>query len=143
MQPVLTKVNDAAWVRNRVEELVTSALRISSIDFRDFVPLTVYALKKMAGDQTAADKLEQYRTRLLQEASELTPERGKGDNWSHYQRRATALAEIYASLGQPQSAADLLQLARDLPKGFAGFRCFSALTLAEAIRIAEPAGHNG
>ncbi len=59
------------------------------------------------------------------------------DSWSHYHRRAAALAEIFAiALRRPKEAAELLEIARNLPKGFAGFRALSALTLAESTRIA-------
>ena len=51
----------------------------------------------------------------------LRPEEGRTDSWSHYQRRASALAEVFAvALERRSDAADLLALARELPKGFAG-----------------------
>ena len=43
-----------------------------------------------------------------------------------------------AALGKPQEAAALIAVARNFPKGFAGFRCYSALTLAEAVGISMP-----
>jgi hypothetical protein len=58
------------------------------------------------------------------------------------------LAEIYGlALDPPAGAADprdgqlpakLLQLARQMPKGFAGFRAFSALTEAESAELSLP-----
>ena len=42
------------------------------------------------------------------------------------------------ALGRPADAAALLDLACKLPKGFAGFRAFSALTLAESTEVVLP-----
>jgi hypothetical protein len=51
------------------------------------------------------------------------------------------LAEVYAlALDRPSDAAALLDLARQLPKGFAGFRAFSALNLADSIDLVLPSG---
>ena len=84
-------------------------------------------------------QLEHARQQLVQAAATLRPEEGRSDSWSHYQRRASALAEVFAvALGRRSDAADLLTLARELPKGFAGFRAPSALTLAEVTRIVAP-----
>ncbi len=138
LKPVL-EYPEAAWVRSILEDLIRSALTVTPINFRESVPLALHALRARAGDDAAAQKLEQYRQGFLREAGLLSPERGKGDSWSHYHRRASFLAEVYAvAMGQPDEAAKLLELARGLAKGFAGFRAPSALTLAEASRIARP-----
>ena len=130
LAPILTRVPDAAWVRERIEQVMVGALTENPIEFRDYVPLAVRAM-------TGAD-VEQYRLELIADAGRLSPDFGKNDSWSHYQRKASCLAEIYSALGNPQEAAALIDLARGLPKGFAGFRCFSALTLAEAAGVSTP-----
>ena len=82
-------------------------------------------------DRGRAPATDSHRTDLQ------PPQGANSDSWSHYQRRASALAEIFArALQRAPDAADLLALARQLPKGFAGFRAPSALTLADSIRIA-------
>jgi len=140
--PIL-QVPDAAWVRRIVQRIVTAALSVASIDFEEFLPLAVRGLLGLPGqngDPAAAAVLEDTRQRLRADAEAMQPSAGRTDSWSHYQRRASALAEVYAvALGQTDDAAPLLKLARELPKGFAGFRVFSALTLAESTLIAAPA----
>jgi TIR domain-containing protein/NB-ARC domain-containing protein len=138
LKPVL-EYPEAAWVRSILEDLIRSALTVTPINFRESVPLALHALRARWGDGAAAQKLEEYRQGFLREAGQLSPERGKGDSWSHYHRRASFLAEVYAvAMSQPDEAAKLLKLARELAKGFAGFRAPSALTLAEASRVALP-----
>jgi hypothetical protein len=140
LKPVL-EFPDAAWVREIVEELIRSALAVTPIDFKECLPLAVHALRAQAGDNAAAEALMEYRRRLFEEAAALSPERGKGDSWSYYHRRAAFMAEVSATvLGLPADAEAAIQLARALPKGFAGFRCASAMTLAESARIALPTG---
>ena len=139
LKPVL-EYPEAMWVRGILEELITSALEETPIHFREAVPLTVQALAARAGDQTVAAKLEEYRRRLLKDSAMLQPHRGRADSWAHYQRRASALAEVYAlASGQAEEAVKLIDSALKLPKGFAGFRAYAALTLAETIRIVLPA----
>jgi hypothetical protein len=139
LKPVL-EYSKAWWVRALVEELITSALTVTPVNFQDSVPLAVTAIEGRAGKQAAAESLEKRRQRLLEEAADLSPLRGKGDLWAHYQRRAAALAEVYAlALEKLEEATRLLDAAREMPKGFAGFRAYSALTLAEAVRITLPA----
>jgi hypothetical protein len=144
---------DAGWVRAVVQQIVTAALTVTQIDFEEFLPLTVLGLQARFGDQSASVKLEMIKQRLFQDAAGLgpggstgAPQPGNqsGDSWSHYQRRACALAEVYAlALDRPVDASGLLQLARRLPKGFAGFRAFSALTLAETTEVVVPGDRQG
>lgn len=121
---------------------------MAQIDFEEFLPLTVWGLRAQLGDGVAAGKLETFRQRLVQETARLRPGGGSAgpppgdtltDSWSHYQRRACALAEVYAlALERRPDALSLLQLAQQTPKGFAGFRAFSALTLAETAELVSP-----
>jgi len=135
LAPVL-EFPDAAWVRTIVHKILTAALSAASVEFEEFLPLAVKALQARAGDQAAIAALESAKQSLFAEAARLQQE-AESDSWSHYQRRACALAEIYTlALDRPADTVALLQLARDLPKGFAGFRAFSALMLAESARIA-------
>lgn len=136
LKPIL-QVPDAAWVRRIVQRIATAALTVASVDFEEFLPLAVQGLLAHGGDPAASALLDETRQRLLADAAAMQPSAGRTDSWSHYHRRASALAEVYAvALGRPGDAAPLLQLARDLPKGFAGFRAFSALTLAESTIVA-------
>jgi hypothetical protein len=139
---------DAGWVLAIVQKIITSALTVTQIDFEECLPLTVLGLKARFGSQSAVNEIEILKQWLFQDAAGLGPGGGTGgpqaegrpnDSWSHYQRRACALAEVYAlALDRRQDAAGLLQFARQLPKGFAGFRTFSALTLAESTELVSP-----
>ena len=138
LQPIL-EFPDPAWVRRLVLRIVTAALTVTSVDFEEFLPLAVRGVRAHEGDLSAATDLENARQRLIHDTATLQPDEGRTDSWSHYHRRAAALAEIFAvALERPTEAADLLDLARKLPKGFAGFRAPSALTLAESTLIAAP-----
>jgi len=138
LQPILN-FPDSSWVRQIVRRVVTAALSITSIEFEEFLPLAVRGVRAQAGDALAVAELEQRRQLLLTEVAALRPHEGHTDSWSHHHRRASALAEISAlALGRPNDAAELLALARTMPKGFAGFRALSALTLAESSGIAAP-----
>jgi len=140
----ILEVPDHEWVRQLVEELIVSALTVTTIDFQDGLPLTVKALRARAGDAAAAAGLEAYRKELFARSDELSPGRGKSDSWAHYQRRAVALGEVYlTALDRRAEALELLQRARALPKGFAGFQAASSLTLAESLRLATPADTQG
>ena len=131
---------DPAWVRQVVQRIVTAALTVTSVEFEEFLPFSIRAVRAHGGDALAGAVLEERRQQLLSETAALRPHEGRTDSWSHYHRRASALAENCAlALGRPGEAADLLALARELPKGFAGFRAASALTLAESTRIVAPA----
>jgi hypothetical protein len=143
LKPVL-QFPEAAWVRVIVQRIVTAALTVTSIEFEEFLPLVVRGLQARAGDQAAAAVLEDAKRGLFADATRLQPDAGETDSWPHYQRRACALAEIYAvALERPAEAADLLGLAGDLPKGFARFRAFAALMRAESTQIAAPGDRNG
>ena len=137
--PVL-QYPDAAWVRTILEGIVTAALTVAIVDFEEPLPLAVLAIEARAGNAAALAAIDEARRRLFADASALRPEAGITDSWSHLQRRAATLAEIHAVvLEQPMDAITLLELARHLPKGFAGFRALSALTLAESTQLTAPA----
>ncbi|MEO8256533.1 MAG: TIR domain-containing protein [Acidobacteriota bacterium] len=138
LQPIL-QFPDPIWVRALVQRITTAALTATSVDFEEFLPLAVRGVRARQGDPAAAAELERARQQLLETTAALRPDEGRTDSWSHYQRRASALAEVLAvAHGRRSEAADLLRLARELPKGFAGFRAPSALTLAESALIAAP-----
>ena len=138
LQPIL-RFPDPQWVRRLVRRIATAALTVTSIEFEELLPLAVRGVRARHGDVVAARELEDARERLIQGAATLRPEEGRTDSWSNYQRRASALAEVLAVANDRRNdAADLLRLARQLPKGFAGYRAPSALTLAESTRIAAP-----
>ena len=126
---------DATWIQGILQRIVTAALTVTRIDFEEFLPLAVMGLQARIGDQIAAAKLEASKELLLRETAVSAPQ----DSWAHYQRRACALAEVYAlALGQSAEAIALLSIARELPNGFAGFRAFSALTVAETSELIAP-----
>ena len=100
-----------------------AALTVTTVDFEECLPLGVCGLRAKGGDENAAAEIEGARQQLIAIAQTLDPEKGRTDSWSHYQRRASAFAEIFArALQRAPDAADLLALARQLPEGFAGFR---------------------
>jgi len=137
---------DAAWVQAIVRRIVAAALSVTHVDFEEFLPLAVRGFEARSGNPAAAGELEAFRQRLLVEAPGLGPSAtagplaaGPNDSWAHYQRRANALAEVYAlTLDRPAEGAALLALARQLPKGFAGFRAFAALAAAESAQLVTP-----
>ncbi len=133
LNPIL-QVPDARWVERMVQRIATAALTPARMDFEELLPFAVRGWRARRGDLTAAAELETARQQLVQISAELRPEAGRTDSWSHYQRRAAALAEVFAvAHDRRNEAGDLLRLARQLPKGFAGYRAPSALTLAESI----------
>ena len=138
LRPIL-EIPDPPWVRSLVQRIVTGALTVTAVDFEEALPLAIRGVRAHRGDPAAATVLTDIHAQLVHDAATLSSQEGLTDSWSHYQRRAAAMAEIVASaLGHTQDAGTLLELARRLPKGFAGFRAPSALTLAESARIAAP-----
>ena len=138
LQPIL-EFPDPNWVRRLVQRIATAALTVATVDFEEYLPLAVLGCRAHEGDLDASNALEHARQQLMLAAATLRPEEGQTDSWSYYQRRASALAEVFAvALGRRSHATDLLTLARELPKGFAGFRAPSALTLADVTRIVAP-----
>jgi hypothetical protein len=138
LQPIL-QFPDPVWVRRLVRRIATAALTVTSVDFEELLPIAVRGVRAHQGDRTAAMEIEEARQRLIQATATLRPDEGRTDSWSHYQRRASSLAEVVAlAYDRRSDAADLLRLARGLPKGFAGFRAPSALMLAESTRISAP-----
>jgi hypothetical protein len=138
LQPIL-QFPDSVWVRRLVRRIAIAALTVTSVDFEELLPLAVRGVRAHQGDAASANELEHARERLVQTTATLRPEEGRTDSWSHFQRRASSLAEVVAvAQDRRADAADLLRLARELPKGFAGFRAPSALMLAESTRITAP-----
>jgi len=135
---------ESPWVQRLLQRIVKAAFTPTEIDFEESLPLTVWGLQARFGDQSAASKLEEFRSRLYLQVTGMAqgsaaPRADLNDLWSHSQRRACALAEVDAlARSQMPQATSLLELARQLPKGFAGFRSFSALTLAESSELVSP-----
>ena len=142
LQPIL-QFPDPEWVRRLVRRIAAAALTVTSVDFEELLPMAVRGVRARHGDAIAATELDEARERLVRTTATLRPDEGRTDSWSHYQRRASSLAEVIAVAHDRRSdAADLLRLARELPKGFAGYRAPSALMLAESTRIAAPDDHD-
>ena len=138
--PPILEFPDAVWVRELVQRIVMAALTVARMDFEEFLPLVISVQRARDGAGDAATVVEETRQRLVDEIATLRATEGWMDSWSHYQRRATALAEVLAvALGRGNDAASMLDFARELPKGFAAFRAASALTLAESRLVAAGA----
>lgn len=143
IEPIL-QFPDPEWVRRLVQRIATAALTVVNVDFEEFLPLAVRGMRGHDGDAAAIAELDDARRRVVTNAAALDPDTGRADSWSYYHRRASALAEVLAlALGRGAEPPDLLHLARELPKGFAGFRAPAALTLAETTRVVSPADAAG
>jgi hypothetical protein len=134
---------DPEWARQMLVELAQAALAGSRIDFREGLGLALQALHEQAGRPGSGPSFNDRVQRARQAASLLpSPARGEGDPWGHHLRRLAILAEIRAHvLSDPPGAAGLLQQARQLPFGFAGFRTKACLAFAEAASICLPGDH--
>jgi hypothetical protein len=142
--PPILQFPDGVWVRTLIQRIVTAALTVASVDFEEYLPTAIQGLRARGGDQTAAATLDTARQQLIAEARALNPAQGRTDAWSHIHRRASMIAEVTAlAVSNPAHAAELLDLARGLPKGFAGFRVFSALSLAEGTRVSTRVDRTG
>jgi hypothetical protein len=129
---------DQRWVRDLLEELGTSALAGSRIEFRHALGLTIRGLLARADQTDERQRLDMYRQQLIATALDLPQRRGESDPWGHYMRRLATLAEVYGRvLDQPVEAGALLDVALGLPYGFAGFRTTACAMLAGSIRVLQ------
>ncbi len=130
------------WVREWVTVLGEAALSPNRGSYQGALGYAVRALGVAAGVPGASDELERSRTDAIEEAQRLPPGapliRGQGDTWGLHRRQLAALAEAYSILPGGLAATDeLLNLAVQLPFGYAGFNAPACLTLAEAIQVAD------
>jgi hypothetical protein len=112
------------------------------VSFREGLGLTIAALRAAAGEAGALARFEALEREAVDATYALFDRRWRSDSWGHHCRRMAALAEAEAvALGRRDRAAELLAIARGLPRGFAGFQSSASLRLAEAARICAP--HDG
>ncbi len=139
VEPVL-RHPDPTWVREMLAELCSAALASTRIDFREGLGLALLALRERAGLPTPGATLAERSAMARLEANSLqSPVEGGGDPWGHHLRRLAVLAEIHgAATGDCAEADLLLDQARSLPYGFAGFRAPACFALAEAASICHP-----
>jgi hypothetical protein len=127
---------DPAWSRAMAAEVTAAALAEPDIDFREGLHITILTLQARAGQPGAADRLEELRQAALSEVHSLNQARSGGDPWAHRLRRLVALAEGHAvGLDRPEMAAVLVEHARSLPFGLAGFTAPALIELASTMLL--------
>ena len=128
------------WVLDMMVDLCGGALAGSPIAFRESLGFALLGMRQKAGQAWAGPRLDAVTARVVQDCGALSPMRGEGDPWSYHLRRLIALAEVFAlGRGEYNKAQDLLNLALQIPYGFAGFRSKSMLTVTETARLCDPA----
>jgi len=132
--------SEPAWIRAMVRDVLITGLGGGSAEYEEGLSLMVLALT--APNEAAAEKrLARYVKRVGDEARQLSPTRGRSDTWGRYKRLLGGMAEAEALLGAQVGATsrEWLLTALTLPYGYAGYQAPACLTLAEAIRICQPA----
>jgi hypothetical protein len=130
---------DPTVARDLSRRLVEAALAPSAVAFREGLGVTIAALKAAAGEARAVAHFEALKHEAVDATHRLFDRRWRSDSWGHHCRRLAALAEAEAVVfGRRDRAAELLNIARHLPRGFAGFQSSASLRLAEADRICAP-----
>jgi hypothetical protein len=127
---------DASQARSFVTTLAEAALEPPPVAFREGLRVTLDALRGRGGDPEALDRFQGLESQATGAAASLSPMRYQADAWGHHARRLAVLAEAKAlCLGRRSEALALLEQARELPFGFAGYRSSACLTLAEAMLV--------
>jgi len=130
---------DPAVARDLARRLAEAALAPPAVAFREGLGVTIAALRAAAGEAGALARFEALEQEAVDATHRLHDRRWRSDSWGHHCRRLAALAEAEAiALGRRDRAAALLDTARRLPRGFAGFQSSASLRLAEAARICAP-----
>jgi len=128
---------DPDWVARVLTQLSGAALAGGNPEFAECLPNARWAVEAVADPADFFAECEG----TIQSALELSPERGEGDSWGAHKRRLAVKAECLAlRLGNGLEAGRLLDVARQLRHGFAGFSGPAFLTVAESIALA---GANG
>jgi hypothetical protein len=127
---------DPAWSRAMAAEVAGAALTEPDVEFREGLRITIQVLQARAGQPGAAERLEELRQAALSEVSSLSPAMSGGDLLAHGLRRLITLAEGHAvALDRPEMAAVLVEHARSLPFGFAGFTAPALIELAGTMLL--------
>ena len=130
---------DAEWVARSLQQLSGAALAGGNPEFEECLGNARWAV---AAKNEPADFVEECET-TVQFAEQLNPGRGEGDSWGAHKRRLAVKAEcLVLRFGDGPEAERLLDLARRLRHGFAGFGGPAFLTVAEAVHIAGVAGRD-
>jgi hypothetical protein len=128
---------EPAWVRGTVEKLATAALAGSEYDFREGLPIAAAGvLAREGGDRAGFDLACQQA--YDDAAPLLDREAGPTDLSGGYKRRLAAYAETLHLVVRTGDTLPLLDRARQLNVGFAGYGMPAFLALAEAVHICWP-----
>ncbi len=127
-----------AWVKAMVVEVAVGALAGDTLEFDECLGLAWLALCAEAGDAESSGLLgniklaEEYAARGLSGRA-LAP---GFDSWGEHKRRLGALGEAFSvALRDRMAGAAMVELAFDVPYGFAGYSAPACLTLAESAVI--------
>jgi hypothetical protein len=124
-----------------LEVLLGGAFRPGGVPYREPLLVVTEALRARSGDGSAQASLDRRRNETLNRVKDLKDQRNESDTWGHHCRRLALLAEVHAvALRDTHTATTLLQVASDLPYGYAGFQAPASLTLAEATHAATGPG---
>jgi hypothetical protein len=127
---------DPHWVRDALARVISAALNPGGAPFTEAFGNILLGLKSLLKYQPAVDMLEERRTQALNRISSLSEERGHNDVTGAHKRRLAALALAHNLVPEKQpEAAGLLELAVNIPRGYAGFLAPAWLNLAETALI--------
>jgi hypothetical protein len=132
--------NDRA--RDFMRLLAIGALAPNPVRFTEGLALAALALKARAGQSAAKREFESkvQEARIAAAGVDATLGDAWADAWGNHCRRLAVLAECAArALERFDLAEELLEQARSLPFGFAGYQAPASLFLAEANRVCRPA----
>jgi hypothetical protein len=138
---------DPEWVLPRLGELVVEFLSGQEAIFEEAFQLVNLALQANAGSTAAFESLEKQRKIAEKNAGSLEDLRGRGDIWGEHKRRISALALAYASISTDSGIVppenwkivrNLIDLAKVIPRGYAGLMVPAWLNLAETAFICTP-----
>lgn len=118
--------------------IVEKGLGGGTVEYREGLRLALEVRRfeaALPGARSLDDKVKEAR----EAADRLESDRLISDQWGHHGRRLAALAEILARLsGDRVEAVALLDVAEQLPFGYAGFQAIASLAVAEANHVCEP-----
>lgn len=130
------------WIIDNARMIVSGALGESRVGWRGSLPLTALALQAEAGDPAARVQLQEYIGGVTQEAIFILGHQVKKDDvWGSLRRCLAAIAEAKVCVLAAISEADVsLMHAKQLRRGFAGFKVPAGLNIGEAILVCHPNG---
>ncbi|MDM0118015.1 ATP-binding protein [Variovorax sp. J22R133] len=127
---------DTRRVFSLARAVCEAALNPVSVDYREALQLALLGLGARHGDAPQRLELDERVVQARSAAERLHPTRSEADTWGAHCRRLAALAEVTALCTVDQETpAELLDLARHLPFGYAGFQAMASLALADAHAV--------